>query len=165
MSIVGDRRNARVATEARNATTVVLAGLLGMLAVGAAQGGVAMVRDPQTPLGMTTDYLQRAPVDTYLWPGIFLLAIAGSSSLTAFGLMTRWRWQWAERVERLVGHRWPWLGALATGGILFVFELIELFLIPFHPIMHPLLLASSTAIVGLALSKPVRRSLHRPALG
>jgi hypothetical protein len=63
-----------------------------------------------------------------------------------------------------MGRTWPWLGAVAIGGVLLVFELIELFLIPFHPIMHPLLIAVSLAIIGLALTTSSQRHLSPRAV-
>jgi hypothetical protein len=53
---------------------------------------------------------------------------------------------------------------VAIGGVLLVFELIELFLIPFHPIMHPLLIAVSLAIIGLALTTSSQRHLSPRAV-
>jgi hypothetical protein len=132
-----------------------LVALLVLLAVGAVQGGVAMVADPLAPLGMPTSYLDRTPVDTYFWPGVFFLAIAAASLLTIAGLLG-WRWQWATSIEQAIGYRWPWLGALSTGIVVLVFEIIELFLIPFHPVMHPLLIAMSASIIWLTLTPSVR---------
>lgn len=51
--------------------------------------------------------------------------------------------------------------SVALGGILLVFEIIELFVVPFHPIMHPLLIAGSLAILALALTPSARRYLGR----
>ncbi|MBU1227017.1 MAG: hypothetical protein KJ698_07390 [Actinobacteria bacterium] len=70
-----------------------LAILLGLLAAGALQGGIAMIIDPLTPLGMTVEYLQKAPVDTYFWPGMFLMGIAAASALVAAGLLSGWQWR------------------------------------------------------------------------
>lgn len=44
--------------------------------------------------------------------------------------------------------------------MLLIFEIIELFLIPFHPIMHPLLLAGSLVIIGLAATGSTRMALR-----
>jgi hypothetical protein len=130
---------------------------LGLLAVGALQGGIAMIVDPLEPLGMSVSYLDGTPVDTYFWPGVFLLAISAASLVTVSGLAFGWRLQWAAGIESSMGHTWPWLGAVAIGGVLLVFEVIELFLIPFHPIMHPLLIGVSLAIIGLALTTSSQR--------
>ena len=137
-----------------------LAALFAILSVGAIQGGLAMITDPLTPLGMPTSFLERTPIDTYFWPGVFLLAIAGTSLLTAAGLLTGWRWRWARRIENAIGYRWPWLGAIATGSVLLAFEIIELFMVPFHPVMHPLLIAGSVSIIGLALTSSTRNHLR-----
>jgi hypothetical protein len=141
-------------------TVIALAVLLVLLIIGALQGGIAMVADPLTPLGMTTDFLERAPVHTYLWPGLFLLGIAAASSITLIGLLLPWRWPWAAAIEKRVGYRWPWLGALLVGAVLLVFEIVELFLVPFHPVMHPLLLAGSAAVAGLVLTRSARAFLR-----
>ena len=95
----------------------------------------------------------------YFWPGMFLLGIAVASVITIGGLFG-WRWPWAARIEAAVGYRWPWLGALSIGAVLLVFEIIELFLVPFHPVMHPLLIAASLAIIGLPLLPGARSFLR-----
>jgi hypothetical protein len=146
-------------TGRRPAGIVALASLLGLLTIGALQGGIAMVVNPTEPLGMTVEYLDRAPVDDYYLPGLFLLAIAAVSIVTIAGLVSGWRWRWASSIESRIGYRWPWLGAVSIGGILLVFELIELFVVPFHPVMHPLLIAGSLAILILALTPQARRYL------
>lgn len=143
----------------RPAMIIVLAGMLGALVIGATQGGIAMITDPIQPLGMTIDYLEGTPVDTYLWPGIFLIAIAAASLVTSVGLVTGWRWRWAEEIESAMGHRWPWLGSLAIGLLLLSFEIIELFFVPFHPVMHPLLIGLSTAVIVAPLTRSARSHL------
>jgi hypothetical protein len=118
-----------------------------------------MVTNPIDPLGMSIDFLDNAPVDDYFWPGMFLLGIAIASVLTVLGLLLPWGWHWASGIESLVGYRWPWIGAMAIGIVLLTFEILELFLVPFHPVMHPLLIAASLAIVMLAVTPSARRYL------
>lgn len=130
--------------------------LLAFLVVGAFQGGLAMVTNPVDPLGMSLDFLERAPVDDYFWPGMFLIGIAVASTLTAVGLFVRWEWSWASRIEARIGFRWPWIGAMSIGTVLLAFEIIELFIVPFHPLMHPLLIAGSLGILLLALTNSAR---------
>jgi hypothetical protein len=134
--------------------------LAALLAIGAAQGGFAMLTNPVDPLGMSPSFLEGTPVSDYFWPGVFLACIAAAAMVTAVGLMFDWRWPWARAIEKVVGFRWPWLGAVATGAILLIFEITELFLVPFHPIMHPLLIASSATIVLLALLPSSRSFLE-----
>jgi hypothetical protein len=133
--------------------------LLTLLVVGAVQGGVAMVTNPVDPLGMSVDFLEDAPVDDYFWPGMFLIGIALASAVTAVGFFVRWDWAWASSIENAVGYRWPWIGAMSVGAILLVFELVELFMVPFHPVMHPLLIAGSLAIVILSMTPSAKGHL------
>lgn len=51
------------------------------------------------------------------------------------------------------------MAAVATGAILLVFEILELFMVPFHPVMHPLLLIGSAGIMGIAYTPSARRHL------
>jgi hypothetical protein len=143
-------------------TVTALGFLLLVLIVGAVQGGLAMVTNPIDPLGMSLDFLDGAPVDDYFWPGLFLLGIALASGVTVVGLFFRWDWGWAAAIEKAVGFRWPWIGAMSVGMVLLAFEIIELFLVPFHPVMHPLLIAGSLAIVLLAATPSARRHLSSP---
>lgn len=133
--------------------------VLGLLLIGCVQGGWAMVRDPLTPLGMTTEALGRAPIDTFALAGWFLFGLAAASALTLVGFVTGWKWRWAAGIERRAGHRWPWIGSIATGSVLLIFEVIELFMVPFHPVMHPLLIVVGLALVALPLTPAVRRHL------
>jgi hypothetical protein len=111
---------------------------------------------------MSPDFLDDAPVDDYFLPGLFLLGIALASGVTVVGLFFRWDWGWAAAIEKAVGYRWPWIGAMSVGVVLLAFEIIELFLVPFHPVMHPLLIAGSLAIVLLAATPSARRHLSSP---
>lgn len=137
-------------TSRRPGSIVALSVLVALLAIGAAQGGIAMLANPIDPLGMSPSFLDGTPVSDYFWPGMFLVCIALASVVTSVGLFWDWRWPWAQPIEEAAGFRWPWLGAVAIGSILLIFEIIELFIVPFHPVMHPLLVAWSVAIVTLA---------------
>lgn len=160
MSVVSDtNRTFREGVRSLPATVVALILLLSLLTIGAIQGGVAMVTNPTNPLGMSTSYLEGTPVADYFWPGVFLLGISAASIITVAGLVSGWEWRWAHHIEFAVGYRWPWIGAVSTGSVLLLFEVIELFVVPFHPIMHPLLIAASMAIVGLALTRSARAHL------
>jgi len=54
----------------------------------------------------------------------------------------------------------PGLGTASTGVVLLIFEIIELFLMPFHPVMHPLLIAWSLAIIWLPFTRSARQHLE-----
>jgi hypothetical protein len=159
MSVVAPSKRASTAPVGRKrlpVSVMVLALLLGILVIGTFAAAREMITNPLEPFGMTTEWLDKAPVDTYFWPGMFFVGITVAALLTLAGLLFRWPWKWAEGIESRVGYRWPWLGAVSTGAVLLLFEIIELFLVPFHPVMHPLLIAGSLAIVGLPFTRSAR---------
>ena len=160
MSVVAPSRQTSKARVSRNrlpVSIVVLSVLLGILAIGTFAAAREMITNPLEPFGMTTEWLEKAPVDTYLWPGMFFLGITMATLLTLAGLTLRWPWKSARGIEARTGYRWPWLGAVSTGAVLLLFEIIELFLVPFHPVMHPLLIAASLAIISLPFTHSSRR--------
>lgn len=160
MSVVTTRRNVESETGKRPLTITSLVVILGVLTVGALQGGIALVADPIEPLGMTVQYLDGTPIDDYFLPGLFLLGIAAACIVAIAGLLFDWNWRWASRIESMLRYRWPWLAAVTIGGLLLTFEIIELFAVPFHPIMHPLLIGVSLAILFLSITPSARRYLR-----
>ena len=162
MSVVAPSKRAskaRVSRKRLPVSIVVLSVLLGILAIGTFAAAREMITNPLEPLGMTTEWLENSPVDTYFWPGMFFLGITVATLLTLAGLMFRWPWKWAQGIESRTGYRWPWLGAVSTGAVLLAFEIIELFLVPFHPVMHPLLIAASLAIMSLPFTHSAKQHL------
>lgn len=163
MSAIAPSRRASKAHVARKRpplSIVVLSVLLGILTIGTFAAAQAMISNPLEPFGMTTEWLDRAPVDSYLWPGLFFAGMTLASLLTVAGLVFSWPWKWARGIESRIGYRWPWLGAVSTGSILLVFEIIELFLVPFHPIMHPLLVGWSLLIIVLPFTPSAKQYLR-----
>ena len=163
MSVIAPSRGAtktRVSRKRLPVSLMVLSVLLGILVVGTLAAAWAMITNPLAPLGMTTEWLDNAPVDTYFWPGMFFAGMTLASLLTLAGLVFRWPWKWAQAIEFRIGYRWPWLGTVAIGVVLLAFEIIELFLVPFHPVMHPLLIAWSLAIIGLPFTRSARQHLE-----
>jgi len=157
--VVPSRRTgtARVSRKRLPVSTIVLSLLLGILVLGTFAATREMLTNPLEPFGMTTEWLDKAPVDTYFWPGMFFFGITVASLVTLGGLLFHWPWKWARGIESRVGYRWPWLGAVSIGVVLLLFEIIELVMVPFHPVMHPLLVAGSLAIIGLPFTHSARR--------
>jgi hypothetical protein len=163
MSVIAPSRGATKARISRKRPPLsldVLSALLGILVIGTFAAAWAMITNPLEPLGMTTEWLEKAPVDTYFWPGIFFAGMTLASLLTLAGLVFRWPWKWAQGIESRIGYRWPWLGAVSIGVVLLIFEIIELFLVPFHPVMHPLLIAWSLVIIWLPFTRSARQHLE-----
>lgn len=162
MSVVAQSREASNAHWSRRRlpmSLLLLSVLLGILSIGTFEAARAMITNPFEPLGMTTEWLKNSPIDTYFWPGMFFAGMTLASLLTMAGLVFAWPWRWARDIESRVGYRWPWLGAVATGVVLLTFEVIELFLVPFHPVMHPLLIALSLVVIWLPFTSSARERL------
>lgn len=141
-----------------------LAFLLPTLAIVAFQGGFVMVMDQREPMGMTVELLERTPVDTFLWPGIVLLTLSAAALLATAGIVFGWHWRWAHRIESRIGFRWPWVASLAVGVVLLVFEVVEIYMIPFHPVLHPLLTVWSVGIILLTCAPATTNHLRAPRL-
>jgi hypothetical protein len=70
----------------------VIVGLELVVAVNAVVAGVAMLRNPLTPLGTTTALIADSPFSTYTWPGVLLLVLNGAvPALLAVGVIARIR--------------------------------------------------------------------------
>ena len=163
MSAIAPSRQGRETAGTRPrkpATILVLSVMLGILVVGAFEAARAMITEPLAPFGMSTEWLVRVPVDTYFWPGMFFVGMTLASVVTVVGLVFRWEWDWASGIESRIGYRWPWLGALSIGVVLLAFEIIELFVVPFHPVMHPVLITWALAIIWLPLTRSGREHLR-----
>jgi hypothetical protein len=157
MSLVSTHRTRARRVDYRPPLTVIaLTALLVLLAAGSLQGGITMVADPESPMGMALEHLEATPFVNYFWPGVFLLGIALASALTIPGLLLLWEWRWAWRIENLVGYEWPWISVMAIGILLFSFEVIALVFGQLSVTMHLLLVAVSLNTIGLALTDSAR---------
>ncbi len=73
MSVIAPSKRVNEARPGRQrmpVSIVVLSALLGTLVVGTFAAATAMIANPLEPLGMTTVWLEKAPVDTYFWPDV-----------------------------------------------------------------------------------------------
>lgn len=160
MSTLFARRGASPHVSYRPPVSIVaLAIQLVLVAAGALQGGIAMVTDPDSPMGISLGHLKATPFDDYFWPGMFLLGIALAAVVTIPGLLLEWEWDWAWRIESAIGYEWPWISVVAIGILLFSFEVIGLVFGELPFVIHMLLLALSLNMIGLALTDSARSYL------
>jgi hypothetical protein len=140
---VGRRPN-----DKRPPTLVAMLILAAIQAVGAIFGGIGLVQNPKSSLGLPVSQLEGTPFKNYLIPGLILLIVVGLFSLLVFvGLLSRWTAAW-------------WL-SLASGGGLVIWIITEVVLLGYLPgtgtgfqIGFGLV---GAAIVILALLRPTRR--------
>lgn len=160
MSTVFTRRGSRPHVSYRPPVSIVALTIqLVLVAAGALQGGIAMVADPDSPMGISLEHLEATPFDDYFWPGMFLLGIALAAVVTIPGLLLEWEWDWAWRIESAIGYEWPWISVVAIGILLFSFEVLGLVFGQLPFVIHMLLLALSLNMIGLALTDSARRYL------
>jgi hypothetical protein len=115
-------------------------------------GGFALLADPSgDALGLPLSWLDGTPFVDYWMPGLILL-----SALGLFPLLVAWG-LWKRRPQ-------AWLGSLIVGGSLTVWIAVEILLIGYKsrpPLQHIYGLLG-LIIIGLTLSRPVRRRLRDP---
>lgn len=108
--------------------------------------------------GMPAAWLAEIPFESWFWPGVILGVGLGLVPLViAYGLIRRPTWTFLAGAERMVGHRWPWVGSVCLGVGLVSWIAVELLLIPeVHWLMQPLYTAVGLGIVGAALRPRTR---------
>jgi hypothetical protein len=140
-------------------SVIALTIILVLMAAGSLQGGIAMITEPEAPMGMSLRHLEATPFGDYLWPGLFLIGIAVASVVTIPGLLLKWEWRWAWSIEHAVGYEWPWIAVMSIGILLFSFEVIGLLFGGLPLAVHLLLVAISLNMIGLALTDSARSYL------
>jgi hypothetical protein len=98
----------------------IVLGLLVLQALGAMGGGIGLVQDPVNNIGLPVSLLEGTPFSDYLFPGLILLMVVGMFPLVVlYGLLRRRAWGW-------------WL-ALAAGGGLMIWIIVEGVLLGYLP--------------------------------
>jgi hypothetical protein len=93
--------------------------------------GMQFIRDPTGGThDMDTSTLEGTPVGDFLLVGLFFVTCYGFLPvLITYGLWKLPRWSWTDAVNRWTGQNWAWTGAVATGVILIVWILVEVYYI------------------------------------
>jgi hypothetical protein len=113
----------------RPASVIASVVLLGVLAVTAIAGGIALAAN--TGAAPAEEWLEDIPlIDSWLIPGLVLAIGFGiGSAITAYGIVRRPRWTWLGWLERLTAHHWSWpaTGLIGLGHIVWIgLELVYL---------------------------------------
>lgn len=90
-----------------------------LLGLGGLYGGISFVLDPSgAAMGLTTGVLARAPVHTFLLPGLFLLVVMGLVPLfLVWSQLARRPWAWTATVgESLLLIGWLIFQYILIGG-------------------------------------------------
>jgi len=114
--------------------------------------GMQFIMDPSGGThDMDTSILEGTPVGDFFIVGLFFVTCYGILQvLTIYGLWKLPRWGWTDAMNRLTGQNWAWTGAAATGVILIVWIIVEVYYIG-SPNGFPRLLQVTFALLGVAI--------------
>jgi hypothetical protein len=126
----------------------ILASILGFIGVGGLVTGPLLIADPTgAAIGARVSWLEATPVPDWSVVGWFLVVVMGVVPGTiAVGLVTRFSWPLAERIDPSRREHWSWMATQVMGGGLLVWIGLQLAMIDLHGGPQPLF-----AILGIAL--------------
>jgi hypothetical protein len=138
-----------------------LVGILGFIAVGGLVTGPLLIADPTgAVIGARVSWLEATPFHDWRPVGWFLLVVMGVvPSVIAVGLVTRFRWPLAERLDPSRAEHWSWTATQAMGAGLLVWIGLQFTLIDMKGGPQPLFLVLGVALIALAWLPSVRRYL------
>lgn len=157
-------------SERRPAALWPLLAVMAYLSVGGFAGGIPLLRDPTGTLaGAKLSWLEKTPVDDFVLPGIFLVAVYGVGVLVlTAGLIWRSSPGPLHRLDVATGRHWAWWGTIAVGSVLVIWILYEFLVLPAISWLMPTLLAVGFLLIGMPLLPTMRNyyktegSLDRP---
>jgi len=138
--------------------------MLGLIAVGGLVTGPLLIADPSgAVIGARVSWLEGTPLHDWVPVGWFLLVVMGVvPSLIAVGVVTRFAWPLAERLDPSRGEHWSWTAMQLMGGGLLVWIALQLALIDLHGGPQPLFALLGVALLTLPRLRSVRGYLTAP---
>ncbi len=101
--------------------------------------------------GMDTSVLEGTPVGDFLLVGVFFVTCYGILQiLTIYGLWRLPRWGWTDAVNKWTGQNWAWTATSATGVMLVVWIIVEVYYIG-SPDGFPRFLQVTFALLGIVI--------------
>lgn len=102
-----------------------------VLGFGAVFGGLGLVIDPSGELiKMPISLLEYSPFSNFLIPGIILLVMLGILPLVvSYGLIRKWHWEVADRLNLFPQKHWSWTYSLYIGVILIIWITVQIYFI------------------------------------
>ncbi len=100
---------------------------------------------------MDTSTLEGTPVGDFLLVGVFFVTCFGILQIfTIYGLWRLPRWRWTDPINKWTGQNWAWTAAAATGVILIVWIIVEVYYIG-SPDGFPRFLQVTFALLGVVV--------------
>lgn len=111
--------------------------------------GCQFIRDPTGGThDMDPSILEGTPVGDFLMVGIFFVIAYGILPILAiYGLWRLPRWRWTDPINKWTGQNWAWTAVVATGIILIVWIIVEVYYIG-SPAGFPRFLQIMMALLG-----------------
>lgn len=108
------------------------------LGIGAMFGGTALIMDPSGEfIGMPLSLLENSFFNNYLLPGLILFCALGMFSIvTASGLLLRWNWEFAEKINIFRDKHWSWTFSLYLGFELIIWITIQVYILDVFYLIH-----------------------------
>lgn len=116
---------------AKPAPVIALVVLETVLAFFGFASGSQFILDPSGGThDMDSSILEGTPVGDFLLVGLFFVTCYGILPiLIIYGLWKLPRWNWTDPVNRWTGQNWAWTAAAATGVILIIWIIVEVYYI------------------------------------
>jgi hypothetical protein len=127
--------------------------ITGLLSLGGFVGGLSFVGDPSgASLGAKLSWLEKAPVDDFFLPGLFLLVVYGIGCLVLLaGLIWRFSPGPMRRLDRWLGHHWSWEGTILVGVVLVAWIFYEFTIFADRTPLQPILIVVGALMVAIPL--------------
>jgi hypothetical protein len=105
--------------------------LLVLLGISAVFGGIVLMLDPRI-MGASEELLVGTPFSGFFLPGLILFVFNGLFPiLTAFGLLCRPDWAWADTLNLYPDRHWAWAYALYAGFGIIIWITVQITMIAF----------------------------------
>jgi hypothetical protein len=138
-----------------------LVAILGFIGIGGLVTGPLLIADPTgAVIGARVSWLEATPLPDWTLVGWFLIVAMGVvPSIIAVGLVTRFSWPLAERLDPSRREHWGWAATQVMGGGLLVWIALQLALIDLHGGPQPLFGVLGVVLLTLPWLPSVRAYL------
>ena len=155
------RRETEIARAGRPIGAWVLVGALGLIGLGGLVTGPMLIADPTgAVIGARVSWLEATPLPDWTLVGWFLLVAMGVvPSLILAGVLTRFSWPLAERLDPARHEHWSWTATQAMGAGLLVWIGLQVALIDLHGGPQPLFAMLGIVLLAVPRTPSVRRYL------
>lgn len=129
------------------------------LAISGIYGGIALILSPSGDfLQISTSFLESTLFRSYLIPGLILFLFLGLFPvLVAYGLITKRRIRWANKINVYKRRHWAWTFSLYTGIILVLWIDIQVMMLGGGYILQSIFAIIGVLIIVLTLTPPIMR--------